>query len=442
MHRSIRLLPLLLTIATIAGTAGVLSHPSFALARRDQTLTLYVLNADGTERTSFPVASANRAGGASIALGDLGGDGVAEIVVGMGLGNEPRVHVLRADGSEIGSFLAYEPTYGFGVNVAVCDLDGDGVNEIITAPQRGGGPHVRIFSNTGEPLGGGWMAYGSNMTMGVNIVCGDLDGDGRAELVTLPGAGAGPHVNVWKGPVGADSALRLWREIFPGDAASTQGLTGSIADGALTVATVRGDATDVYRLAFEPTARVAEWTRVEAKPKDLHIASITGGQQIMEKMPYGAFASATGDVDGDGVQETVVTPAKPLFEETGTHAGLERSIVVDISEQRLYAYEHGILTHTFLVSTGRPPYRTPRGDFKITAKVPYVHYAGGSGADAYDLGVVPYNLRFYPHIYIHYAPWHNNFGLPMSRGCVNVDLDNIRWIYHWADEGVTVSVRE
>jgi lipoprotein-anchoring transpeptidase ErfK/SrfK len=82
------------------------------------------------------------------------------------------------------------------------------------------------------------------------------------------------------------------------------------------------------------------------------------------------------------------------------------------------------------------------GEHPILAKVPLVHYAGGTGADAYDLGWVPYNLRFYTHIYIHYAPWHNNFGHVMSHGCVNVSLDNMKWIYDWSDEGDAVIVHE
>jgi lipoprotein-anchoring transpeptidase ErfK/SrfK len=78
------------------------------------------------------------------------------------------------------------------------------------------------------------------------------------------------------------------------------------------------------------------------------------------------------------------------------------------------------------------------GHFPISAKPYIVHYAG----TGYDMGYVPYNLRFQPHIYIHYAPWHNNFGRQGSRGCVNVNLESAKWIYNWAEVGTMVSVIE
>jgi lipoprotein-anchoring transpeptidase ErfK/SrfK len=74
-----------------------------------------------------------------------------------------------------------------------------------------------------------------------------------------------------------------------------------------------------------------------------------------------------------------------------------------------------------------------------------VNYTWNYGPDDprnYDLGPVKYNLRIYPHIYIHYAYWHNNFGRPMSHGCVNVNWDNMKWLYDWAEEGIPVTVRE
>lgn len=122
---------------------------------------------------------------------------------------------------------------------------------------------------------------------------------------------------------------------------------------------------------------------------------------------------------------------------------LKQYISISIKEQRLRAYENGRLVNTFLISSGRWGYYTPQGNFSVLKKVPVVRYQWSYGKDHpdnYDLGNVPYNLRIMPHIYIHYAYWHHNFGKPMSRGCINVNLKDSKWIYRWADEGASVFI--
>ncbi len=65
-------------------------------------VTVRILSQDGSERSSFTVATANVTGGMSVAVADLGTDGTPEIILGNGLGNEPRVRVVRENGSEVG----------------------------------------------------------------------------------------------------------------------------------------------------------------------------------------------------------------------------------------------------------------------------------------------------------------------------------------------------
>ncbi|MBU2566524.1 L,D-transpeptidase [Patescibacteria group bacterium] len=131
----------------------------------------------------------------------------------------------------------------------------------------------------------------------------------------------------------------------------------------------------------------------------------------------------------------------PVTEFASTTGG--KHITVNLKEQRMRAYENGRLVNTFLISSGKYGFWTQKGLHSVLAKLPVVHYAWTYSKDNpnnYDLGDVPYNLRIYPHTYIHYAYWHNSFGRPMSHGCVNVNLANIKWIYRWADEGVPVLV--
>jgi lipoprotein-anchoring transpeptidase ErfK/SrfK len=124
---------------------------------------------------------------------------------------------------------------------------------------------------------------------------------------------------------------------------------------------------------------------------------------------------------------------------------LPKYIYVDISEQRLRAYEYGRLARTFLVATGMAKYPTPTGEYSILDKPYKVNYRwtyGPGNPDNYDLGWVTWNLRIMPHKYIHYAPWRKVFGIRGSHGCVNVSKTDAQWIYGWADLGTPVSIQQ
>jgi hypothetical protein len=410
------------------------------------------------ETASFSLPSANEAGGFSIATGDLGEDGVPELILGGGLGNAPLVHVLRRDGSEVGTFLAYAAEMGSGIHVEVCDINGDGTNEIVTAPGRGGGPHVRIFDSMGNALGdGGTFVYAEHFRGGVNITCGDVDGDGADEVITLPATAGGPHVRIWDVDNGS---LTLQTEFFAFDASHRAGLVGVVHKGILSVASARASEDKTLKSFSLETlpASTTETLLYEADgisslfyvnddlhitTTDSHLINHTSGEGILIDSPFESISAASSDLNGDGIEEIITVPSRPLYHEPDKD--LPRSIVIDISEQRIFAYEYGVLTNTFLISSARSGYTTPRGTTSVLANPYLVHYAWSyspGNANNYDLGFVPYNLRIFPHIYIHYAPWHNNFGRPQSHGCVNVNLDNIKWIYGWAEVGDQVVVQD
>ena len=95
-------------------------------------------------------------------------------------------------------FFAYATYVRHGVRVGLGDLNGDGKMEIITGPGFGAGPHVRIFEgSTGRLLSAGFFAYDERIRIGVNIAVGDVDGDDRAEIVTGAGPGGGPHIRIF-----------------------------------------------------------------------------------------------------------------------------------------------------------------------------------------------------------------------------------------------------
>ncbi|MFH1426545.1 MAG: putative glycoside hydrolase [Candidatus Kerfeldbacteria bacterium] len=125
------------------------------------------------------------AGGVNVGVGNLSGNKQLEIVVAAGYGGGPHIRVLDNHCNLINpGFFAFPSEWRIGVNIAVGDLDGNGTAEIIAAPGPGGGPHVRIFDNNGTLLSPGFFAYDESDRSGVLVTTADIDGDGDDEIVT------------------------------------------------------------------------------------------------------------------------------------------------------------------------------------------------------------------------------------------------------------------
>ncbi|MGC8826783.1 MAG: LysM peptidoglycan-binding domain-containing protein [Anaerolineae bacterium] len=113
-----------------------------------------------------------------------------------------------------------------------------------------------------------------------------------------------------------------------------------------------------------------------------------------------------------------------------------RWIDVNLSTQTLTAYEGSIPVFTTLVSTGLPATPTVTGHFKIYSKYTAIDMAG----PGYYLPAVPWTMFFYRGYALHGAYWHNNFGHPMSHGCVNLSVPDAKWLFEFASIGTPVVV--
>ena len=118
---------------------------------------------------------------------------------------------------------------------------------------------------------------------------------------------------------------------------------------------------------------------------------------------------------------------------TTTADGKEKWIEVSIDEQKLRAWEGANKVMEFSISSGKwSP--TPVGTFNIWHKTKSQAMSGGSKAlgTYYYLPNVPNNMFFYKGYAIHGAYWHNNFGQPMSHGCVNSPLSSVEQLFEWS----------
>ena len=156
-----------------------------------------------TQLASFFAFPAEFRGGVNVAAGDFTGDSVADYVTAAGITGGPHVKVFDGDtGAAIASFFAYNASFRGGVNVGAGDVNGDTVADIITAPAILGGPHVKVFDGATGAAIASFFAYNESFRGGVSVAAGDVNNDGKADIITGAGVTGGPHVKVFDGATG------------------------------------------------------------------------------------------------------------------------------------------------------------------------------------------------------------------------------------------------
>jgi FG-GAP-like repeat len=223
-----------------------------------------------------PVITAPGAGGGPHVVGrvDTNGDGVPDTLTA--------------------NFFAYDPGFAGGVRVARCDVDADGVPDLITAPGAGGASFVRVFSGATGAAILGFLAYDGPFFGGVHVACGDVNGDGKADIITGPGAGNGPLVKVFNGATGT---------LLPGPAASFFAYTPSFTGGVRVAAgDVNGDS-------------IADIITAPGPGGGPHVRVFDGaaGFNLLNLFPYdlaftGGLFVAAGDINGDGRADVITAP--------------------------------------------------------------------------------------------------------------------------------------
>ncbi|MBX3003064.1 MAG: L,D-transpeptidase [Anaerolineales bacterium] len=166
-------------------------------------------------------------------------------------------------------------------------------------------------------------------------------------------------------------------------------------------------------------------------------ATFTASATLTPTATFTATPTATPSPTATATLGADTSQLEKHFVELPSGIGVnERWIDVNLSDQTLEAYEGSLLVNRFVISSGRPATPTVTGTFKIWIKVRMQDMSG----PGYYIRDVPWVMYFQGDYGIHGTWWHNNFGTPMSAGCVNMSIDDARWMYSWASVGTVVRV--
>lgn len=205
--------------------------------------------------------------------------------VGWDRGQGPVVDVFDSQsGTRVNRFNAFEPSFGGGVRVAVADVTGDKVPDVVAVPGLGGGPVVRVFDGTTGTMVSNFFAFEPSFRNGLNVTAGDLDGDGVAEIVVGAGDGGAPAVATFRG-----GDFQETKRFFAYEPSFRGGVNVAVADRAIVTGAGVGGG-PVVKL-FTPDA-------------DLVTAFVVYAETVRD-----GVAVAAGDLDGDGAAELAVAPA-------------------------------------------------------------------------------------------------------------------------------------
>ncbi|PJA93965.1 MAG: hypothetical protein CO132_00605 [Candidatus Kerfeldbacteria bacterium CG_4_9_14_3_um_filter_45_8] len=418
--------------------------------------------------------------GVEVSVGDFNGDGKFEYVTVDSGGPDAlgRISTHKLDGTLIASDSLVGVDPGTRLSLATGDIDGDGQDEILVSQPQGVNSEILILNNklkldqesishlTGFP----------EFVGGVTVATGNVLGDAREEILVGTGPGLFPLVRILdsRGVMQAPDISPFAEVDTEGVVAAAVNTTGGNYSDVV-VGRMNGAETWIKNYQIDPlreypvlgTSRAWSYeyksgvrlTGVDIDNNGTEEIAVTPAGDQRSSIKFfrgdatevstdqslelfsdefrGGASLAVAQVDQDPAMELIVTP-----QHQQVHADSERGdrwIEVNLSEQIEYIWEDGYLRNVYLVSTGLPSTPTPAGEFSITKKFPFHDYVG----DNYSFLNTPWNLRFLEggagkNMYLHTAYWHNNFGHPMSHGCINMRQEDVAWVFNWADIGTAV----
>jgi len=247
---------------------------------------------------------ANFVGGSRVAVGDFDGDGTADYAVGAGAGAQPEVKVFSGrDGRLMADFMAFEWYFQGGVYVAAGDVNGDGRDELVLGAGAGGGPRVKVLDlTTNQVLADFWGIADESFRGGARPAVGDINGDGRADLIVSAGETGGPRVAIYDGRTVGNlrQPARLAPDFYAFESSLTNGAYVAAGD-------INGDGmADLIAGAGEgggPRVVVYDGAALSAG-RIVQVASFMAGDAGGQS----GVRVAAADLDGDGLTDILTGP--------------------------------------------------------------------------------------------------------------------------------------
>lgn len=175
---------------------------------------------------------------------------------GADAGGGPHVKVYNPDGSLRFGFFAYDPSMTSGVRVATGDVNGDGVDDVITAPGPGGGPNVKAFDGATGALIASFFAFDQKFPGGVYIAVGEVSGTGTDDIIAGAGPGGGPHVKVFRSDGALLQSFFAFQADYTGGVAVSASAPDILGRSSLKIAALNPQQQQLL-LATNPLANVA-----------------------------------------------------------------------------------------------------------------------------------------------------------------------------------------
>lgn len=158
---------------------------------------------------------------------------------------------------------------------------------------------------------------------------------------------------------------------------------------------------------------------------------------------WGVSTAPSQQADLPTYDEMLWTPPPVLTQAEGVAVdpNAEKWVLVSLSQQYLWAYQGDVVLWQGYISSGRDEFATPTGTFYVLTKYEKDDMEGVLGGEYYNVPEVPDVMYFTNEGHaLHGAYWHNNFGTPMSHGCVNLPLEVAHWMYAWSPMGMRVKI--
>ena len=450
-----------------------------ALASNDTIPQVKVYSQDAKQvKSTFLAYQEGFRGGLKIASGDIDGNGRDEIITGAGPGEEPHLRVFDMNGNLIWETFVFDQDFKGGIDVTAGDVNGDGKDEIIISQLSNGQAWVKIYQvNEQKTVLANFLAFASNFKGGCHIASGDIDGDGKDEIIAGAGSSGRPQIRIfdekgkWTGWdtyafdqnfrggvdvacsdidndrtdeifVSQNSFGQAWVKVYRADKEKTV-----VSNFRAYASNFKGGANiGAGDLDQDGKAEVIVGANAGGGP-NVKVFEFTGQPKNIDFFPYpqdfsGGVNVACGNFQKDSTNEIITAPGKRLPD---GRVDLYKYIEVDLSSQILKYFENGYKIDEYYISSGVWRHPTPTGEFKVQHKLLKTRMTwvyGPDNPDNYDLPDVPHVLSFYGPFTIHGAYWHHNFGHRMSHGCVNEPLKKAAQLYQWASIGTPVIIHD